>query len=92
MYHRSVYGFSSKCYVTRYTPLAFPLGELSPKVTEREKAPFLNAKLSLSALSVLAALGHLSHRERQVTQARRAVRVPASSPWLSLWERCQPYG
>ena len=32
--------------------LALPLGELSPKVTER-------------ALSVLAALGHLSQRERQ---------------------------
>ena len=33
--------------------LALPLGELSPKVTER-------------ALSVLATLGHLSQRERQV--------------------------
>ena len=32
--------------------LALPLGELSPQVTER-------------ALSVLAALGHLSQRERQ---------------------------
>ena len=36
--------------------MALPLGELSPQVIERV-LPF--------ALSVLAALGHLSHRERQ---------------------------
>ena len=36
--------------------MALPLGELSPQVTERV-LPF--------ALSVLTALGHLSHRERQ---------------------------
>ena len=36
--------------------MALPLGELSPQVTERV-LPFV--------LSVLAALGHLSHRERQ---------------------------
>ena len=36
--------------------LALPLGELSAKLTER-------------ALSVLAALGHLSHRERQGVRA-----------------------
>ena len=36
--------------------MALPLGELSPQVTERV-LPF--------APSVLAALGHLSHRERQ---------------------------
>ena len=46
-------------------PLALPLGELSPQATEREKAPFFNDKINLFALSVLAALGHLSHRERQ---------------------------
>ena len=46
--------------------MALPLGELSPKVTERALQPFLNeAARPLSALSVLAALGHLSHRERQ---------------------------
>ena len=38
--------------------LALPLGELSPQVTERG--------CSALALSVLAPLGHLSHRERQV--------------------------
>ncbi len=37
--------------------LALPLGELSPQVTERG--------CSALALSVLAPLGHLSHRERQ---------------------------
>ena len=38
----------------RYSPLALPLGELSPKVTERA-----------FPLSVLASLGHLSQGERQ---------------------------
>ena len=52
------------------SPLALPLGELSPQVTERVLPPFLNNKINLCAhtpfaLSVLAALGHLSHRERQ---------------------------
>ena len=37
-----------------YSPLALPLGELSPQVTERALQPFL------FTLSVLAALGHLS--------------------------------
>ena len=46
------------CYVTGCSPLALPLGELSPQVTER------------AALSVLAALGHLSRRERQGMPAR----------------------
>ena len=46
----------STYYVMGRSPLALPLGELSPQVTERV-LPF--------ALSVLAALGHLSHRERQ---------------------------
>ena len=43
-------------YAAGRSPLALPLGELSPQVTERV-LPF--------ALSVLAALGHLSQRERQ---------------------------
>ena len=46
----------STYYVMGRSPLALPLGELSPQVTERV-LPF--------ALSVLAALGHLSQRERQ---------------------------
>ncbi len=45
--------------------LALPLGELSPKVTERGLQLFLNDKIKLFALSVLAVLGHLSQRERQ---------------------------
>ena len=44
--------------------MALSLGELSPQVTERALQPFL------SALSVLAALGHLSQRERQGTLTR----------------------
>ena len=59
-----------------YDALALPLGELSPQVTERALAPagrhlpakvpaFSDWTLPLFALSVLAALGHLSHRERQ---------------------------
>ena len=61
-----------------YDALALPLGELSPQVTERvenlapagrhlpAKVPaFSDWTLPLFALSVLAALGHLSHRERQ---------------------------
>ena len=43
-------------YAAGRSPLALPLGELSPQVTERV-LPF--------ALSVLAALVHLSQRERQ---------------------------
>mgnify|MGYP006919017885 CR=1 FL=1 len=38
------------------SPLALPVGELSPQVTER---------VLQDALSDLAELGHLSHRERQ---------------------------
>ena len=41
-----------------YSPLVLPLGELSPKVTERVLPP-------LFPRSVFAALSHLSHRERQ---------------------------
>ena len=59
-----------------YDALALPLGELSPQVTERSLAPagrhlpakvpaFSDWTLPLFALSVLAALGHLSHRGRQ---------------------------
>ena len=65
-----------------HRPLALPLGELSPKATERGKAVcrclwqikacrFLNDKINLFALSVLAGLGHLSHRERQGMPAER---------------------
>ena len=43
-------------------PLALPLGELSPKVTERA--------IEVHTLSVLAVLGHLSQRERQGLLAR----------------------
>ena len=45
-------------------PLALPLGELSPQVTERAIPPLVGA-LSQPSLSVLASLGHLSQRERQ---------------------------
>ena len=48
--------------------MALPLGELSPQVTERVSQPFSNnnkMEWSLFTLSVLAALGHLSQRERQ---------------------------
>ena len=56
-----------------HRPLALPLGELSPKATERGKAVcrFLNNKINLFALSVLAALGHLSQGERQGMPAER---------------------
>ena len=47
----------------RPQPLALPLGELSPQVTERDLRLFAGA--AIVSLSVLAALGHLSHRERQ---------------------------
>ena len=56
--------------------LALPLGELSPQVTERASQPFSNNKIDWSVfpLSVLAALGHLSQRERQAVRCvkRRA--------------------
>ena len=65
-----------------YDALALPLGELSPQVTERSLAPagrhlpakvpaFSDWTLPLFALSVLAALGHLSHRERQGVPGRK---------------------
>ena len=64
--------------VKRCSPLALPLGELSPQVTERVLRPFLNDNIigccllvwSLFALSVLAALGHLSQGARQGMLAR----------------------
>ena len=37
------------CYVTEYSPLALPLGELSPQVTERVLQPFSNDKINLCA-------------------------------------------
>ena len=59
-------------------PLALPLGELSPQVTERVVQSFLNDEINLYAhttkihlawplfpLSVFAALSHLSQRARQ---------------------------
>ena len=57
-----------------YDALALPLGELSPQVTAlrpqdviclRRVPAFSDWTLPLFALSVLAALGHLSHRGRQ---------------------------
>ena len=65
-------------YVKRCSPVALPLGELSPQVTERVLRPFLNDNIigccllvwSLFALSVLAALGHLSQGEKQGMIAR----------------------
>ena len=77
------------CYVT---PLALPLGELSPQVTERASganqdgcyggiAAEIGTKnmppacfINVPTLSVLAALGHLSQRERQEMLARRTKR------------------
>ena len=47
--------------------LALPLGELSPQVTER-------------ALSVLAALGHLSQRERQGILTLKGALLLTTSP------------
>ena len=35
------------CYATVYSPLALPLGELSPQVTERVLQPFSNDKINL---------------------------------------------
>ena len=52
--------------------LALPLGELSPQVTERVLLFLLNDmsdSRAVSALSVFAALGHLSQRERQEVTA-----------------------
>ena len=83
------------CIILVNSPLALPLGELSPKVTERGKAVcrcqrqggknvFLKAKFDLFPLSVLAALGHLSHGERQgmlamiQEQAQRITAVPVN--------------
>ena len=65
-----------------YDALALPLGELSPQVTERNLAPagrhlpakvpaFSDWTLPLFALSVLAALGHLSHREASKVPGRK---------------------
>ena len=49
-------------YVMGYSPLALPLGELSPQVTER-------VLQLVFALSDLAVLGHLSHGERRGVRA-----------------------
>ena len=53
--------------------MTLPLGELSPKATERGKAVcrLLNDKIKLLALSGLAELGHLSQGERQGMPAER---------------------
>ena len=41
--------FTSTYYVMGYSPLALPLGELSPQVTERALQPFSNDKINLCA-------------------------------------------
>ena len=41
--------FTSTYYVMGYSPLALPLGELSPQVTERVLQPFSNDKINLCA-------------------------------------------
>ena len=63
--HWPLFYANAPCHVA---PLALPLGELSPQVTERVLRLYLNGLIcrrALSALSVLAVLGHLSQRERQ---------------------------
>ena len=79
-------------YVTGCSPLALPLGELSPQVTERVLQPFSNDKINLCAppfaLSVLATLGHLSQRERQdVFPGTSPLRALAALGHLSQGER-----
>ena len=61
--------------------MALPLGELSPQVTERALQPFL------FALSVLAALGHLSQRERQGTLTRYIRRCVGAG--RALWSAAE---
>ena len=39
-------------YLSIFHPLALPLGELSPKVTERALQPLLNGKINLCADTV----------------------------------------
>ena len=112
----------STYYVMGRSPLALPLGELSPQVTERVLQPFSNDKInlcthiteipvahgvsspceaaghfligccllvwSLVALSVLAALGHLSQGERQdVFPGTSPLRALAALGHLSQGER-----
>ena len=60
----------------RTRPLALPLGELSPQVTERAIPPLVGA-LSQPSLSVLASLGHLSQRERQGGHGTPSRKLPA---------------
>ena len=47
--HRYRYAlfFMPTYYIKGYSPLALPLGELSPKVTERVLQPFSNDKINL---------------------------------------------
>jgi hypothetical protein len=54
------------------------LGELSPQVTERALQSFSNDWYGRFALSDLAALGHLSQRERQGS-ARASMHFAAGS-------------
>ena len=43
------YSLMPTCYVKGCSPLALPLGELSPQVTERVLRPFSNDKINLCA-------------------------------------------
>ena len=67
-----------------YRPSALPLGELSPQVTERvlQSVSHDANKRARLALSVFAALSHLSHWEGQELRARYP------DPRLSRWESC----
>ena len=74
-------------------PLALPLGELSPQVTERVVQSFLNDEINLYAhttkihlawplfpLSVFASLSHLSQRARQGMLVLGSIWKPSTRP------------
>ena len=77
------------CYVTGYRPLALPLGEQSPQVTERGLQPFLNNKINLCAhttkIPVDIPVGESQNLQTRSHQELRTFSVISSPYCLLVW-------
>ena len=73
----------------RYTPLALPLGELSPKVTERVLHPSIPSPSSLRSATSPKGRGKGLVRYTNRRTDTLHFSCQHATPWLSLWESCR---
>ena len=81
------------CYVTGYRPLALPLGELSPQVTERVLPPFLNHKINLcthtTKIPVDLPVGESQNLQTKSHQELRTFRIISKPLWFIMLRSIQ---